>query len=216
VRGAHVVEPEIDWADLRFDPDAITRWAVAEIARAMEMTLISARPRVVWVFVHYDPYIHHHGYNSNLRSALTDLEHSISDLTRQGYRVIAYSDHGLTGCTAPEELLLKWEGANTSALCWSSPGGAGRIRWSYARPGSEGEVRARLADALQDDALVCSYADLVRMGLFPADEATERKIGSVISVACGPRFPIPNASYRFEHGSFTAEEMFTFFSVWRS
>jgi len=212
VRGAHPVKPLVAWRPLRLDASAITRWAIDEVRR----TVGQAGSGVVWIHVDYDPYIHRSGPDDGLRQALTALEEAVSEWTSRGCAVLAYSDHGLTPNASPDKLMRLWENISAPELCWLPPGGAGRVRWMYPKPAREREVRQRLVEALDGDGIVCTYRELVDLELLPDDAATARRLGSVIALASGPRFPVPQPSDTYEHGSCTAEEMFAFVSTWRA
>jgi hypothetical protein len=83
----------------------------------------------------------------------------------------------------------------------------------YPHPQHEARIAGALSDALGDDALVVARDELSGTGL---TGRLPEGAGEVVVVATGSRFPVPDAMYRFEHGSATAAEMVVPLAVWRA
>jgi hypothetical protein len=130
--------------------------------------------------------------------------------------VLAHSDHGQVRCRPAAELAAAWAGLDTPQLCELPGGGAGRVRWLYPLPGRAGELAARLAAALGDAAVVLRLADLDRLGLARVTPALRARLGEVVAIAATDRFPVPDPSLRWEHGSTHPDEMLVPLAAWRA
>lgn len=120
-----------------------------------------------------------------------------------------------TRCAAPEPpASADWEAVGGPALCRLPVGGAGRVRWWYPRPGRVAEVRERFADMLGPDALVLTRDRLVDLGLVARNGALVDRLGEVVALAVGRRFPPIDPRDRYEHGSITEDEMLVPLGVW--
>lgn len=211
--GARRVVPVDDWAVLRQQPEA----AVQSVVRDVDRALAVARPnasRLIWAFAHLDPYVHRHGYDQQMLAALASLERACRRWAETGYLVVCHADHGLVRTVAREQLPPEWDSAAGPNLCRLPPGGAGRVRWWYPHPGREAEVGALARAALGTDAAVLAATDLVDLGLIDPDSVLLQRVGEVVAIAVGERFPLVDPTDRYEHGSLTAEEMRTPLAIW--
>jgi hypothetical protein len=161
---------------------------------------------LLWVYVNLDDHVHANGYDDAAVDALAMLDRAATEWARDGWTVVAHSDHGQVPVRPDPELAAAWAEVDDPADCELPGGGAGRTRWLYPRPGRADAVRARLAEALGDAAVVVTPAEV---GLDP------RRAGAVVAIAASDRFPIPDPGLRFEHGGLDADEMIVPFAVWR-
>lgn len=213
LHGAEVRNPRVDWAEIRFDPGRIIEWAVGEV----EATVRGRRrglPLLSFTMLNFDDYVHFHGYPRALEDALVRLEESVLRWKREGHTVVAVSDHGMIPNRVAPAVFDAWEEINGPRLCLRPVGGAGRVRWSYPRPGKEAEVHGRLAELLGGNALVVRRDELGGYGLLAVEGRVREALGEVVTVALGEEFPVPDPSYVYEHGSVTPAEMLVFLSVW--
>jgi hypothetical protein len=214
LQGARGTGDEVDWQRLRFAP----REMAAAVVREVEAALAGRRPGkplFLWAYVNLDDAIHQTGYDPAVIDALRRLETAARSWQTRGHTVAAHGDHGLVPSAPSEETAAAFAAANAPELCRLPSGGAGRVLWSYPRPGREEEVRVRLEEALAGCALVVPAARLAELGLFGWNAELAARLGEICAVATGPGFPAPPApGRRFEHGSFTATEMLTALAVW--
>ncbi|RSM51511.1 hypothetical protein DMB66_41880 [Actinoplanes sp. ATCC 53533] len=212
LRGATAVAPGGDWPALSRRPVQAVRSVVEDVD-----AVVAGRPgaggRLVWAFVHLDPYIHRHGYDGSIDAALARLDQAARRWSRSGHTVVAHADHGLTR-TRPTPAVDMMTAAGARALCRLPAGGAGRTRWWYPKPSHHGDVLAAVGAALGEDALVVPAGRLVDLGLVATDGVLLDRIGEVVAIALGDRFPLVDPADRYEHGSLTADEMLAPLAVW--
>ena len=143
------------------------------------------------------------------------LEEAIERWQHSGHTVLAHSDHGMVRTRAPRPLLDLWRRINSEENCVLPPGGAGRVLWSYPKRESTREVHARLSEALDDRALVVYREELTDLGLMKMNEKLAKRVGSVVALATGTEFPLPDSDPRpYEHGSILPDEMLAVLAVW--
>lgn len=211
LRGADVVPSDEDWAALRHRPEAA--WSASR--RETEAALaFRPRPRLVWSFLNLDDHVHAHGYDERVLAALAELDAVCAEWASAGHLVVAYSDHGLVETTVDSDDAAAWSRISGPALCRLPPGGAGRARWAYPRPGAEDDVRAELEAALEGEALVLTREGAIELGLLADTALVAQRVGEVVALATGTRFPVPSREVRFDHGSCLPEEMLVPFAVW--
>ncbi|WP_320777263.1 alkaline phosphatase family protein [Streptomyces sp. CRN 30] len=183
----------------------------ARVRTAIEETLArhgTRGPCLLWCYVEVDQHVHRHGYDTHTTEVLTALGEFADTLTRRGVVVVAHADHGLVPTVHDPALAGLLDGMGQSH--GFTMGGAGRMRWLYPdHPAQRAELSASLRAALPDDIRVLP-ADQV----FAAGSAARSRVGDVLLVAEGERF-LTESDYRFDHGSFAAEETDTPFAVWR-
>lgn len=211
--GARIHESATDWDRLRFEPVRLARAALAELGHALRATN-GAAARLAWCWIDLDDAVHRRGYAPDVRAALADIEAAADGWRRAGHTVIAVSDHGLIATSCPAHVARAWRAASAPALCRLPPGGAGRVRWCYPRRGRAAEITSRLTDAMGDDALVLDREQLAELGLLRLTRPLRARIGEVVVVATGERFPVPDPRSRFEHGGITPQEMIVPLAVW--
>lgn len=204
--GASVLTAGADWDRLRDDPRGMADAAIAELDRT--------GPAVVWSWINADDHVHAHGYTAELLEALRRLGGFAERLAGRGRTVLAFSDHGLVPSSCPAELRDGWAATTGPELCVLPPGGAGRVRWCYPRPGRAEEVGDRLSALLGDSALVVAPGRLGDAGLLAVDESLAWALGDVVCIAVDARFPVPDPGAVFEHGSITPGEMIVPLAVW--
>ena len=184
-------------------PEALTGSLDEQVAQVQRRD----RPRFIWIFVDLDQYIHRHGYDDYVASALTAIEHVALDWTRRySALVVAYSDHGLVPSVHDPHLQALVEEIASRWGC--RLGGAGRTRWVYSRPEHEGAVYEHLRRHLPSSFRL-AHAET----LFPAGSEMRRKIGSLVVIAAGES-SLTMPGYRYDHGSWMDDEMYVPFSVW--
>jgi Type I phosphodiesterase / nucleotide pyrophosphatase len=188
-------------------PEAL-REALDEQVEQAEPVERSNRPRLIWIFVDLDRYVHRHGYDDYVASALIAIEHVALEWTRRSALVVAYSDHGLVPSVHDPHLEALVEELASRWGC--SLGGAGRTRWIYSRPEHEGAVYEHLRLHLPSSVRL-AHAET----LFPADSVMRRKIGSLVLIAEG-KSSLTMPGYCYDHGSWTDDEVYVPFSVWGS
>lgn len=214
LRGAVPVAPEEPVEGLRLRPSDMVAAAVRDVDRVLD-ALAADRPTLAWTFVHVDPYAHAFGYDEAFAAAVATAQDAARRWAAAGHVVVAHADHGLTAARPEPGLQALWdETADDPSRCRLPSGGAGRVRWAYPRAGAEEEVAGRLAEGLGEEAAVLAPRDLERLGLLRLSEGLRGRIGEVVAVATGDRFPIPERGGRAEHGSVSPEEMLVPFAVW--
>ncbi len=213
VRGALVAAPTVDWRACRYDPTAIVRWVDREIERGLA-TLEHTPRRLLWIFVNFDDYVHRHGYDDRLQAALRSLDRSLHGWAGRGCSVGAVADHGMVATRHCDEMASLWRALETPEYCELPAGGAGRVRWWYPRMGRDGELRRRLAETYPQDLFVATYDELVALRVVSHTAANARRMGSVVAVARGNRFPLTISDVNYEHGALSREEMFVPLAWW--
>ncbi|GAA2422270.1 alkaline phosphatase family protein [Streptomyces glaucus] len=165
-------------------------------------------PCLIWCYVEVDQHVHRHGYDRHTTEVLTALDGYARALVARGALVVAHADHGLVPTVHDEALagLLDQLGQRYGFRM----GGAGRMRWLHAAPGTD---RAELAAVLQKS-LPSDVRVLDADSVFPPGSPARARVGGVVLVAEGERF-LTDPGYRYDHGSFAPGETDTPFSVWR-
>lgn len=209
LRGARLRPSAADWTALRDRPAAAAATVVAEVDEAMA----DPGTHLLWAFVHIDPHIHRHGYDASVVAALRALQAAAARWADMGCTVIAHGDHGLTR-SRPGPESPAWREVNGPRWCRLPPGGAGRVRWWYPRPGREQEVLARVRAAVGDSGFAGPATALEEFGLLARGGARYAGIGEVVAFALDESFPAFDPTCPYEHGSVTAEEMLTPLAVW--
>ena len=212
LRGADRLASRADWAALRHDPLAAAEEAVRETAAALGAG--SNGPLVVWTFVNFDDHLHRHGYDEPVLEALARLERAAAGWAAAGHVVVAYADHGVVETTSDEEARQAWSEATGPETCRFPPGGAGRVRWAYPRPGKEDELAEAVTAILDGRGIVTRREELIGMGLLDDTELVSARVGEIVAVATGPAFPLSDADAPFDHGSWTREEMLVPLAIW--
>ena len=197
------------------DPGSLVDAVAAEVTAVLAGTGGSAdgAPTLLWVYVNADDYVHANGYDRRLLAALRRLDGAAREWAAGGWTVAAHSDHGQVPVRSDPALAQAWARVDDPRECELPGGGAGRVRWLHPRPGREDEVRARLADALGDAAVVLAARDL---DLPPGLRLPLDRVGAVVAIAASERFPLPNPELRYEHGGLDVEEMLIPLATWRS
>jgi hypothetical protein len=189
-------------AEQAADPRAL----VAGVAG--DVTEVLAEPMLLWAYVNLDDYVHRHGYDGAVRTALTELAGHAERWAADGWTVLAHADHGQVRCAPDPDLIRAFAAVDNPRDCLVPAGGAGRIRWLYPKPDRTERVADRLADALGDAAVVLPLAEV------PELSALTGRVGSVVAIATSPRFPVPDPTMRYEHGGLDDDEMHVPFAVW--
>lgn len=197
---------------LPIDPVAVIRSVVGDVDRHLAGHV--GPPLLLWVYVNFDDHIHHHGYDVAVRRATARLERAASSWADQGWAVIAHSDHGQTLVEHDERLSAAWNRLDDPAYCRHPAGGAGRVRWLYPRPHLEARVEAILRAELGPHAVILHRDELADRGLLHMAPMLRERIGEVVAVAAGPRFPVPDPRCRFEHGATSDEEVLVPLARW--
>ncbi|MCI4002820.1 alkaline phosphatase family protein [Dickeya dianthicola] len=183
-----------------------SRQALNTIRQAINETLNSLKePALIWYFIDLDLHIHHHGYDPHTMAMLTGIDELAQQLTRQGLRVIAHSDHGLVETTHSEYIENVMQNAMDKYA--ATMGGAGRTRWLYTRQYQD--AFRFLRQALPADILLAKkpQSPTASPNLF-----TDR-LGDIIMISRGNTFICP-PSYHYEHGSLTIDEVFVPLFFW--
>ncbi|SEH01052.1 Type I phosphodiesterase / nucleotide pyrophosphatase [Nonomuraea solani] len=213
-RGATPLPPFTDWEKIRYTPEAIVRAVVEEV----EAGLARRGPgrSLVWSWINVDDCVHRSGPSAELDEALRRIGRFARRLAAEGHTVLALSDHGAVPSRCSPALAAGFAAVTGPGLCALPPGGAGRVRWCYPRPGRAAEVAARLAGLLGPDALVVTPDELAGMGLLTMEGTMPRALGEVVCLAVGAGFPVPDPEVAFEHGSVTAQEMIVPLAAWEA
>jgi hypothetical protein len=130
-----------------------------------------------------------------------------ADLAGDGAVVLAHADHGLTPTTHDERLERTLE--RLSARHELEAGGAGRVRWLYARA-DDGDLREAVVHEVPETVRVVD-ADAV----FAPGSLARSRVGDVVLVAEGDAF-LTSPGYVFDHGSLTASEVDVPLAEWRA
>jgi Type I phosphodiesterase / nucleotide pyrophosphatase len=198
-------------AALTTDPLAAAAAAVADVDRLLPA---ARRPTLVWAYVNLDDDQHAHGWGQAGEEALDVLAAAAARWADQGWTVVAHSDHGHVPAEPDPDLDRAWAAVDRPELCTLPAGGAGRTRWLHPRPGREDEVAGRLAEALGDSAVVLGVEELPRR-LLPLSPVLRERLGAVVAIATGRRFPLPDPAMSSEHGATHPDEMLVPYAVWR-
>lgn len=196
-----------DWSQIVMQPDLIVDSIIEDVGNALAAR-DPKRRSFVWNLVDIDCYIHEHGYTDNLQQALTRLNSYFGQLASEGHTVVAFADHG----QVPQKISSYTEGWNrihTDEICRMPSGGAGRVRWSYPRPGKEDELKKKIQTLLGDSAAVIRRDELETLGILPLGENLNSQIGEIITFALTDDYPLAvhGDGFIYEHGSVTPDEM---------
>jgi Type I phosphodiesterase / nucleotide pyrophosphatase len=210
--GAQTIGHDESAADVDAPPSVIAKRAIAQIDCLLEQVKKAdeAIPALVWRLANFDNYVHAHGYDAALRASLRELASAMRRWADAGHVILVYSDHGMTAARIDPAVLRGWEELNSPRYCRLPAGGAGLVRWTYARPECEELLFSRLTDVLSGVAIVRKRHQLIRDGLL----STASKVPSIVSIAIRQGFPAPVHSYVTEHGSLTPAEMLVPLLLW--
>jgi len=168
---------------------------------------VIAPMNAVWAHINLDPYIHLHGYDAQIAAAISYIDDMCCDFAAQGIPSMWYADHGMMRTKVLECDRLLWEQLETPLWCRGRAGGAGRTRWLYPHARFEGHVLKMLLDGLGTDAIVIHRDELGSLGLLEGmAEPISLRVGEVVAIATGERFPIPDPNLIFEHGGISEQE----------
>jgi hypothetical protein len=198
------------------DPGRLGAAVIADVDAALAGP--PAGTTLLWVYVNLDDYVHRHGYDGAVPVALEALEAAALRWADAGWTVVAHADHGQVRCVRDPELEAAWAAVDTPALCEFPAGGAGRTRWLYPLRGRAGEVAERLRLALGPQADVRRRDELVALGLLPPAPRLLERIGEVVALAAGERFPLPapRGPVFHDHGGLDPDEMLVPLTTWPS
>lgn len=224
--GAELAAPRGPWisallhgATLRVDnpTPALTVSAIVErIARDVEAVIGQPRtdPLLLWAYVNLDGHVHRNGYDAALLAALRFLDETADRWADRGWTVLAHADHGQVPVTPDPELAARWAALDQPRHCRIPSGGAGRVRWLHPRAGHEERLARELRAALGEHAFVFTPDELDDRGLMSVSPIVRARIGEIVAVAASPRFPVPDPSSAYEHGSITEDELLVPFAAW--
>jgi hypothetical protein len=185
---------------------------------AREIDQAIARPRtgplLLWAHVNLDEHIHRHGYDAPLQAAVRFLDEAACRWAERGWTVLAYADHGQVPVRLDEQLADRWAALDHPRHCRAPSGGAGRVRWLHPRAGHEERLADELRAALGEHAFVFTPGELDDRGLMKVTPVVRARIGEIVAVGVSPRFPVPDPSVAYEHGSITEDEMSVPFAAW--
>jgi hypothetical protein len=187
-------------AEQAADPRALVAGVAADI------TEVLAEPMLLWAYVNLDDYVHRHGYDDAVRTAVTQLAAHAERWAAAGWTVLAHADHGQVPCAPDPDLIRAFDAIAKD--CLLPAGGAGRIRWLYPKPDHTEQVAERLANALGDAARVLPLAEIRELS------ALQGRVGPVVAIATSPQFPIPDPTMRYEHGGLDDDELHVPFALW--
>ncbi|MFD5636995.1 alkaline phosphatase family protein [Streptomyces sp. NPDC127077] len=212
LHGARIVPSPAATSIPDIDPVSVAERTVREV----EAVLARAHdaPPLIWAYVNLDDHIHRSGYDSRLREALSLLDTAAARWADAGWSVLAHADHGQVEVTPDPALAEAWARLDAPAHCRMPGGGAGRVRWLHPLPGREETVADALRDALGDHALVLTPDELHARGLLPATPVVRARIGEVVALATSPRFPVPDPTVTWEHGSVSDGETLVPLAAW--
>ncbi len=203
LRGAAQV-PSLGFPALQPDPEKAVSAAIADIGDTLARP---ERPPVVFAYVDLDTSVHRRGYDDGVLTALHALDTAAHRWAREGITVAAVSDHGLVPVAPSTAAIAAWRDLERSHHCRGS-GGAGRMRWLYARQGSDGEFFEEANAALGE------WADVHHLSTLLLREPLRSRIGEIVAIARSPEFPLPTSELGWDHGAHTAEELLVPFALW--
>jgi hypothetical protein len=205
-RGATtVLAPQADWERIRLAPRAIAEVTVGEVDRSIAAT--RGAPCVVWIHVNLDEYAHFHGYDAEIAAAVRALGVAAARWSDRGAAVLLHSDHGQVETTCSPRLADAWRRVESPAFTDGPAGGAGRVRWLHTVKGRREEAR-RILEGAEAPGLVVRYRE--ELSMLPES----LPLGDLVVIGTGREFPVADPTYRFEHGSLTAEEMVVPLATW--
>ncbi len=192
--------------------------AVHDAFRAISRVLAeeaAERPVLIWCHIDLDSFVHLHGYDTDVATALSALNEQAANLGDERTSVIAYSDHGLVESEYRPDLTTFWRDLNRRVAV-AEPGGAGRTAWLYPGPSSEDAAMATLERELGADFDVWFQDHLVDVGLLGYGRATaaRRTMGRIVVIPTGRHYFTLAEPSRFEHGAITEAEMFVPVAHW--
>ena len=200
-------------AEQAADPRTLVDGVASDVTEVLR-TDPATGPVLLWAYLNLDDYVHRHGYDDAVRTALTRLAEHARQWAALGWTVLAHADHGQVRCDPDPDLVRAFAAVDDPADCLLPAGGAGRIRWLYPKPGRIERVAQRLADALGDAARVLPVEQVPELGGAGAAQALTGRVGPVVAIAASPRFPVPDPALRYEHGGLDDEEMHVPFAAW--
>ncbi|WP_461017537.1 alkaline phosphatase family protein [Streptomyces daliensis] len=180
------------------------------------LTAHQRRPLLVWAYVDFDTHLHRFGPDRSLTRALRLLDTAAARWADSGWTVTAHADHGLAPVAHDENAARAWSALDTPHRCRLPSGGAGRVRWLHPHPGTEERFADEARERLAPCADVLAPADLTRSGLLPGSPEVHARLGTVVGVATSAAFPVPDPTYRYEHGAWTPQERDVPLAVWSS
>lgn len=193
------------------DPTPVARMSVEPLAHAQTVIgvvrEVIAPMTAVWAHINLDPYIHLHGYGAEITAAISYIDGVCYDLAARGIPSMWYADHGMMRTKVFERDRLLWERLDTPLWCRSRAGGAGRTRWLYPHARFEKQILKMLSASLGTDAIVIHRDELASLGLLEGEVGPDpSRVGEVVAIATGERFPVPDPSLIFEHGGISEQE----------
>lgn len=88
------------------------------------------------------------------------------------------------------------------------------MRWLYPKKKYINYIEKKIKDLLQPHAYITNLSGLQKLGLLKNNLSFSKKVGPLIAVALDNFFPAPELNYKYNHGSFTYEEMFVPLALW--
>ena len=186
------------YISMKYKPDELVEYIYDNIQKKIS----SNEEMFVWAYFDFDDFIHEKGYD-DLNYIWEPFFDRLAELVEEADSVILIADHGQT-------IQNQWE---TSVLSESQNDifslkicGAGRVLYLY---GDDKKALYNWAvDYYQNHAAVLTREEAIDIGLFPEKCYEEERIGDVIVIGKDSQFHSIGASYVYEHGACTEDEMF--------
>ncbi len=201
------VTSKYDWRNITMQPDLIVASIREDVSEALT-SMNKGQNALVWTLSDIDCYVHEHGYSDNLKTALDELDGFFRELANNGHLVIAFADHGQVPQVV-STFTEGWDNIHSDENCRRPSGGAGRVRWSYPRPGHEQALKEQIEGLLGDTAAVIWRADLEKLGILSLGENLKSQIGEIVVLGLTEDFPLAlhGDGFIYEHGSVSRDEM---------
>ena len=191
--------PEMStYVSMKYKPEELVEYLFDQIEEAVN----ASEESLIWAYFDFDDFIHEKGYDAlnYVWKGFCDRLKGITDLVDS---VILIADHGQTKQNQWEKSILAESEKEIFSLriC-----GAGRVLYLYGE--EEKAIRDWAVSYYHEHAAVLTREEAIRAGLFGEDCRNEQRIGDVVVIGKDSEFHSIGASYQYEHGACTEDEMF--------
>ncbi|MCB0909978.1 MAG: alkaline phosphatase family protein, partial [Nocardioidaceae bacterium] len=201
------IDPLEELETLMWHPRELVKRNIADIDRIVGRESPREK-RFVFCFVDFDEYLHKHGYDQSILSAVEDMFAYLNQLKRSNPNISIFcaSDHGMTPHRPYEEAPLIRDGAILQESR-AFPAGAGRILFFYPIAGRENELRRLLEERIGNNGRIMSREEFISRYYDGRCVFDAQRIGDLVAVATSHAFPAAYSDALFEHGGLEEKEM---------
>lgn len=187
-----------DYIAMKYKPDELVEYIYNHIQEKIR----SEKEAFVWAYFDFDDFIHEKGYEA-INYIWKRFFERLEELVEEADSVILIADHGQTAQNQWETSVLS-ESQNdifSLRIC-----GAGRVLYLYGD--DKKAIYDWATEYYQNHAAVLTREEAIEIGLFSENCYEEERIGDVVVIGKDSEFHSIGASYVYEHGACTADEMF--------